>query len=105
MTHRQYLGWQAFLYQTLGEPDRHDLYLMQLTHEVRFSQARKPQRFLAKDYLLQLPQPKPQTPQGRRQEVEARIQVAIGSVGGKVQRRYKTKDGTPCDEHGNPLPN
>lgn len=111
MTWRQFLGWIGYERLLYDIPSRTDLYVMQAAHEARYSNYRgtntRVPLFQSKEWVLEFPPEDDGTEmdpeEARRQHIEARKSMAIAQVGGKVRRQYVTKDGIPCDEHGNPL--
>lgn len=87
MTHRQWLGWQAWLRDQWNQPDRHDHYLMSIAWEVRNVLASKPQPFRSADYQLEWKEKGKESPMTIEQETayqKARWFAATG---------YKPKPG------------
>ena len=81
MTHRQFLGWQAWFELELNRPSRTDYYLMSVCVEIRRVLSRHPERIKHKDFLLTF-----QTGNGKPMSEEAAKAAAmhkwLGAVGG-----------------------
>lgn len=81
MTYRQYKTWQAWLDLQWDNPDRHDLYLMQIACEVRRVLSDKPNQIKLDHFHLRFKSPAPKKRPHTPQSIAAAKSLWLSRVG------------------------